>query len=93
MIEMTEAVKAWRKKNIKKVWDKTYVRCYWPNSIRYEDIDGDGEKMYRCIYINGDWVDTAPLCATEDEARSRLLELCEENGVEEEQRVWKEYNI
>ena len=90
MIEMNEALKAWRKKNFKKVWDKTYRRAYWPNSIRYEDIDGDNQKAYRCIYINGERVDTAPLCATEEEARIRLLDLCEENWVEEEQRVWKE---
>jgi hypothetical protein len=37
-------------------------------------------------------VETAPLCATEKEARDRLLELCEENGVEEEQRIWKPLN-
>ena len=92
MIEMSEAMKAWRRKNIKKVWEKTYCRHYWPNSIRYEDIDGDGEKMYRCIYINGERVDTAPLCATEEEARIRLLDLCEENWVEEEQYVRKEVN-
>lgn len=90
MIEMNEALKAWRKKNFKKVWDKTYRRAYWPNSIRYEDIDWDNQKAYRCIYINGERVDTAPLCATEKEARIRLLDLCEENWVEEEQRVWKE---
>lgn len=90
MIEMNEALKAWRKKNFKKVWDKTYRRAYWPNSIRYEDIDWDNQKAYRCIYINGERVDTAPLCATEEEARIRLLDLCEENWVEEEQRVWKE---
>lgn len=92
MIEMNEALKAWRKKNFKKVWDKTYRRAYWPNSIRYEDIDWDNQKAYRCIYINGERVDTAPLCATEEEARIRLLDLCEENWVEEEQRVWKEIN-
>lgn len=92
MIEMSEAMKAWRKKNFKKVWDKTYRRAYWPNSIRYEDIDGDNQKAYRCIYINGERVETAPLCATESEARSRLLDLCEENWVEEEQYVRKEVN-
>jgi hypothetical protein len=37
-------------------------------------------------------VETAPLCATEQEARERLLELCEENGVEEEQWIWKPLN-
>ena len=90
MIEMSEALKAWRKKNFKKVWDKTYRRAYWPNCIRYEDIDGDNQKAYRCIYINGERVDTAPLCATEKEARMRLQELCEEYGVEEQQYVRKE---
>jgi len=69
-------------------WEK-YVRCFGDNSIRYEDIDWDNEKAYRCIYINGERVETAPLCATEKEARERLLELCEENGVEEEQWIWK----
>jgi hypothetical protein len=69
-------------------WEK-YVRCFWENSIRYEDIDWDNEKAYTCIYINGERVETAPLCATEQEARERLLELCEENWVEEEQRIWK----
>ena len=72
-------------------WEK-YVRCFGENSIRYEDIDWDNEKAYRCIYINGERVDTAPLCATEKEARDRLLELCEEYGVEEEQRIWKPLN-
>lgn len=65
------------------------IKCYWPNSIRYEDIDGDWEKMYWCIYVNWEWVDTAPLLATEEEARIRLLDLCEENWVEEEQRIRK----
>ena len=37
-------------------------------------------------------METAPLCATEEEARERLLELCEENGVEEEQWIWKPLN-
>ena len=73
------------------LWEQ-YVKCYWQNCIRYEDIDWDNEKAYRCIYINGERVDTAPLAATEEEARNRLLELCEENGVEEEQRVWKPLN-
>lgn len=75
---------------IKKMNGKKYVKCYWPNSIRYEDIDGDNEKAYWCIYINGERVDTAPLCANEEEARIRLLDLCEEYWVEEEQRVRKE---
>ena len=82
----------WKEKNVKKIWNMTFHRCYWPNSIRYEDIDWDGEKMYRCIYINGERVDTAPLCATEQEARMRLLELCEKHNVDEEQRVWKPRN-
>lgn len=69
-------------------WEK-YMKCYWPNSIRYEDIDGDNEKAYRCIYINGERVDTAPLCATQEEARIRLLDLCREHWVEEEQRIRK----
>ena len=73
----------------KKIWNMVFIKCYWPNSIRYEDIDGDGQKAYRCIYINNERVDTAPLCATEQEARMRLLELCEQNNVEEEQREWK----
>ena len=74
---------------IKTIHGKKYVKCYWPNSIRYEDIDGDNEKAYWCIYINGERVETAPLAATEEEARIRLADLCWENGVEEEQRVWK----
>ena len=48
--------------------------------------------MYRCIYINGERVDTAPLMATKEEARMRLQELCEEHGVEEEQTIWKPLN-
>jgi len=74
---------------IKKFNGETYIKCYWPNSIRYEDIDGDNEKAYRCIYVNNERVDTAPLCATEEEARMRLNELCEEMWTEEEQRIWK----
>lgn len=73
-----------------KIWNKRYRKCYWPNCIRYEDIDWDGQTAYRCIYINDERVEAAPMCATEKEARERLLELCEENWVEEEQRVWKE---
>lgn len=68
---------------------RKYVKCYWPNSIRYEDIDWDWEKAYWCIYINGERVETAPLAASEEEAREMLLNLCEENEVEEEQRVRK----
>lgn len=79
------------KMEIKQIWGKTFVKCYWPNSIRYEDIDWDNEKAYRCIYINGERVDTAPLCATEEEARMRLQKLCEEHWVEEEQRVRKPF--
>jgi hypothetical protein len=37
-------------------------------------------------------VETAPLNASEKEARDRLLELCEEYGVEEEQRIRKPLN-
>ena len=74
---------------IKNIWGEKYVKCFWANSIRYEDIDWDWQKAYRCIYINGERVESAPLCATEREARMRLLELCEENGVEEEQEIWK----
>lgn len=72
-------------------WEK-YVKCYWPNSIRYEDIDWDNEKAYWCIYINDERVESAPLCATPWEARMRLLELCNEHGVEEEQRIRKKLN-
>lgn len=77
---------------IKTIRGEQYVKCYWPNSIRFEDIDGDNEKAYWCIYINGERVDTAPLAATQEEARIRLLDLCEENWVEEEQRIWKPLN-
>lgn len=77
---------------IKKINWENYVKCYWPNSIRYEDIDWDNEKAYRCIYINDERVESAPLCATEHEARQRLLELCDENEVEEEQRTRKKLN-
>lgn len=74
----------------RKVWKKKLYKCYWPNSIRYEDIDGDNQKAYRCIYINDELKDVAPLCATEQQAKMRLKELCEVYGVEEEQRIWKE---
>lgn len=77
---------------IKTIRGEQYVKCYWPNSIRFEDIDGDNEKAYWCIYINGERVDTAPLAATQEEARIRLLDLCYENWVEEEQRIWKPLN-
>ena len=73
----------------KTIWGKKHVKCYWPNSVRYEDIDWDWQKMYWNIYINDERVETAPLQATEEDARTRLLDLCVENGVEEEQRVWK----
>lgn len=78
--------------DIKTINGEKYVKCFWQNSIRYEDIDWDNQKAYRCIYINGERVDTAPLCATEKEARQRLLDLCEENGVAEEQWIWKPLN-
>ena len=73
----------------KKIWNMTFYKCYWPNSIRYEDIDWDWQKAYWCIYINGERVESAPLCATEKEARMRLLELCDQYGVDEEQRTRK----
>lgn len=73
----------------KTIGNKKYVKCYWPNSIRYEDIDWDWQKMYWCIYINNERVETAPLQATEEEARIRLLDLCSENWVEEQQRERK----
>jgi hypothetical protein len=78
--------------DIKTINGEKYVKCFWQNCIKYEDIDWDNEKAYRCIYINGERVETAPLCATEQEARDRLLELCEENWVEEEQRIRKPLN-
>lgn len=75
--------------DIKTILGEKYVKCFWPNSVRLEDIDWDWEKMYRCIYINGERVDTAPLCATRDEAEMRLQELCERYGVEKEQYIRK----
>ena len=86
---MIDMKKERAKNNLKKIWGMTFVRRYWPNSIRYEDIDWDWQKMYWCIYINGERVETAPLQATEEEARMRLQQLCEEHGVDEEQRQRK----
>ena len=73
----------------KTIWGKKYVKCYWPNSVRYEDIDWDWQKMYWNIYINDERVETAPLQATEEDARTRLLDFCVENWVEEQQRERK----
>ena len=56
--------------------------------------------MYRCIYINGERVDTAPLCATEEEARIKAEEeariKAEEEArikAEEEARIKAEWAI
>ena len=57
------------------------VKVYAPNSVRYE-ADADGEKAYRCIYINDEFVEAAPLCASEKEATQRLHELMAERWIE-----------
>ena len=66
----------------KKIWDLTYVKCYWPNSVRYEEEDED--KAYYNIYINNEFVESAPLCATRQEAEMRFHELLEERGIEDD---------
>lgn len=57
------------------------VKVYAPNSVRYE-ADADGEKAYRCIYINDEFVEAAPLCASEKEATQRLHELMRGRWIE-----------
>lgn len=67
--------------NIKKIWGRVFAKTYAPNSVRYE-ADADGQKAFRCIYINDEFVETAPLCATKKEAEMRLQDLMFERGIE-----------
>lgn len=67
--------------NIKKIWGRVFVKAYAPNSVRYE-ADADGQKAFRCIYINDEFVETAPLCATKKEAEMRLQELMYQRWLE-----------
>ena len=92
---INEISKERAKKNLKKIWGKTYIRTYWPHFYRFEE-ERDGEKGYYHIYINKEEVEWCPLQATEEEVRDRFHELLEEHGIEwtsdEDMYEWKERN-
>lgn len=90
-MEKSAIAKQWEKENVKKVWDKTYVRCYGDNFYRFEEDDEDTWSYH--IYINKEEVERCPLCATREEVDMRFHELLEENGIEsDEMYVRKEFN-
>lgn len=69
------------------------VKVYAPNSVRYE-ADADGEKAYRCIYLNDEFVEAAPLCATKAEAEIRLHDLMRERGITGgTEPIWKDFSF
>ncbi len=75
----------------KTVWDKKYVKCYWPNFYRYEEID-DSHASY-VIYINNEEVEWCPQNATREEVDMRFHELLAEHGIEDDDMyVRKELN-
>ena len=79
------------KQNIKKVWDKTYVRAYWPNFFRYEEIDD--EHWSYVIYIDNEEVERCPMNASRAEVDMRFHELLAERGIEDDNMyVRKERN-
>lgn len=76
---------------VKKIWDKMYVRAYWPNFYRYEDIDDD--HGHYVIYINNEEVEHCPLAATRQEVDMRFHDLLEENWIEDsEMFIRKPFN-
>lgn len=89
MKNFTEAEKLRQRKNIMRVWGKTYARCYWPNCYRFE-MDDDEVGSYH-IYINDEEVECCPRIWTEAQARDRFLELLEKNGIKyAETTYWKQ---
>lgn len=82
MLPSKEDIQKWREKNLKKIWDKTYIRAYWKNFYRFEEEDED--KGYYHIYINGEDVETLPLSAWKEEAEIRFHDLLAENGIEDD---------
>ena len=64
---------------IRKVWWKTFAKCYAPNSVRYE-VDDD--IYYYTIYINDELYEMCPTSATEEEAEMRLHEIMDELWIE-----------
>ena len=77
-------------KNVKKVWWKTFAKCYAPNSVRYE-VDDD--VYYYAIYINDELYELCPLQVTEDEAEMRLHDIMDELWIEgNDEPVRKEIN-
>ena len=68
--------------NIKKIWWKTFHRCYGPNFYRFEQEDED--KGYFHIYINNEDVETCPLAATIEEVDMRFHDLLAEHGIEDD---------
>lgn len=72
----------WEKRNIKKIWWKTYVKCYWPNFYRWEEDDEDTWSYH--IYINKEEVERCPLRATEEEVDMRFHDILAERGIEDD---------
>lgn len=64
----------------KRIWNSTYVECYAPNSVRWENRDE--ELMCYHIYINDELYEICPLEATEQEATMRLHDIMDELWIE-----------
>lgn len=79
------------KKNLRKIWGKTYVRHYWPNFYRWEQDDEDWGSYH--IYINKEEVEWLPMRATEEDAIERFHYWLDQYGIEsDEMYEWKERN-
>lgn len=79
---MNDLAKSRAKENLKEIWGKLFVRTYWPNFYRWEQIDDDHWSYV--IYINHEEVERCPTHATEEEVDMRFHDLLEENGIEDD---------
>ena len=79
----SERAKQWAKENVKKVWDKTYVRAYWKNFYRWEQDDEDTWSYH--IYINNEEVERCPMRATREEVDMRFHEILKERWIEDDE--------
>lgn len=55
------------------------VKCYAPNSVRYE-VDDD--RYYYAIYINDELYELCPSQATKEECEMRLHDIMDELWIE-----------
>lgn len=75
----------------KKIWNKTFAKCYAPNSVRFENRDE--ELMCYHIYINNELYEICPLEATKEECEMRLHDIMDELWIEgNDEPVWKKIN-